>query len=346
MEAYIRLYHGMYFANDLMQLCARYCQEDDILLTCIESLTAGNTIPEDDVTYLCSKLKDILTEQSNIVRINLYHNETIIVVGDIRAQFNDLKCCIFDKYGYPNSSKSSPKYIFLGNYISKGEYHTSTLFLLLSLKAKYPSNIILLRGHHESRQMSSVYGLYDDLMNIYCTPHIWQNISQIFDHLPLCSVVNDTVLCVHGGLSPSIMTLDQIELLNRFQEIPMDGPLSDLLWSLPADDNDSNEWGISPKGAGYIFNHAVVNKFCETNNISTIIRASELVMNGYQYRFSNKLLTICSAPNFAYRCGNRGAVAIIDSATNIEVETFDAVPDEKRIDNKLVKRKVDGIWWC
>ena len=51
--------------------------------------------------------------------------------------------------------------------------------------------------------------------------------------LTVAALVDGQILCVHGGLSPDIMTLDQIRLIERNQEIPHKGAFCDLVWSDP-----------------------------------------------------------------------------------------------------------------
>ncbi|RYH20039.1 hypothetical protein EON65_24800 [archaeon] len=126
------------------------------------------------------------------------------------------------------------------------------------------------------------------------------------------------VFCVHGGLSPAINTLDQIRVIDRKQEVPHDGAMCDLMWSDP---EDIDGWGLSPRGAGYLFGADVVAKFNEINHIDLIARAHQLVMEGYKAMFpvkgkggqsSDSLVTVWSAPNYCYRCGNVAAILELD----------------------------------
>ena len=94
--------------------------------------------------------------------------------------------------------------------------------------------------------------------------------------------------------------------MDRFQEIPHDGPLCDLMWSDP----EENETGfsISPRGAGYIFGGEVLNKFLYQNKFEHLSRAHQLCTEGYQLLFEEKLSTVWSAPNYIYRMGNMASV--------------------------------------
>ena len=129
------------------------------------------------------------------------------------------------------------------------------------------------------------------------------------------------MLCVHGGLSPSLQTLDQVRLIDRKQEVPHEGPMCDLLWSDP---EEMDGWGVSPRGAGYLFGGDACRHFNRQNGLGFVCRAHQLVMEGYRWMFSHNLLTIWSAPNYCYRCGNLGAVLRVQDAEQLEVRVFEA----------------------
>eukprot|EP01084_Bolivina_argentea_P167158 290171_1 len=335
-SGYIRNNYYKHIPPEIVLMCSLFFAANRLDIY-VEILKKCKLLPRLHILNLYSKLKQILMEESNLVHINLSNNDKLIVVGDVRAQFYDLTINIFEQFGYPNDDKHSPKYLFLGNYVSKGHYHTETLLLLFSLKARYPSKITLLRGRHEARQISQVYGFRDDVIAKYGNDDIWKLSCDIFHYLPLCCLINQKIFAIHSGLSPSFNTLNEISLLNRFQEIPVDGIMCDLVWSIPNEDDP--QWAISPKGAGFCYGQNIVQQFCEKNNIDLIIRSSCFVGIdiAYRYLFNRKLLHIFSAPNFAYRCGNKGSVAILGKDSNVECKTFSAVPDEKRPDmnNKI-----------
>ena len=138
--------------------------------------------------------------------------------------------------------------------------------------------IHLTRGNHESRQITQVYGFYDECLRKYGNSNVWKYFTDLFDFLPLTAVVENQIFCLHGGLSPSIENLDNILKLDRKQETPQEGPMCDLLWSDP---EDRFGWGMSPRGAGYIFGHDISEQFNHTNKLNMISRAHQLQMNGF-----------------------------------------------------------------
>jgi serine/threonine-protein phosphatase 4 catalytic subunit len=165
---------------------------------------------------------------------------------------------------------------------------------------------------------------------------VWRYCTEVFDYLTLSAVIDDTVFCVHGGLSPAINTLDQIRVIDRKQEVPHDGAMCDLMWSDP---EDMNGWGTSTRGAGYLFGGDVVAKFNEINHIDLIARAHQLVMEGYKTMFPrttskgqkmDSLVTVWSAPNYCYRCGNVAAFLELDEHLDQHFKIFEAAPQESR----------------
>eukprot|EP01084_Bolivina_argentea_P206646 352744_1 len=328
-QSYIRINNTTSVPKDIILLCSLFFYFDEFEQH-LNTLKGCNIIPENAVRRLCDVLKNILIEESNITRISHYEDNKLIVVGGVHAQFFDLKYCIFEHFGYPKNDVTSPMYVFLGNYSNKGYYNTETTLLLLTLKLKYPSKIIILRGRHETRQFSQVYGCYEDMMRKYGSADVWRWVNNIFDYLPLCALINDKIFLVSGGLSPQINTLDQIELIDRNIEPSDSGPITDLLWSVPDTSVTNTEWRINGRGVGYAFGNNVVNTFCKQNNIDMIIRSSGAIMNAYEYMFDKKLLSVASAPNKSYRMGNKGCVAVIDKMLNVEICMYDAAPDEKR----------------
>ncbi|KAG7664146.1 PPG1 [[Candida] subhashii] len=226
----------------------------------------------------------------------------ISIVGDIHGQFHDL-LEIFQIGGSPPSTN----YLFLGDYVDRGYYSVETISLLIALKLRYPDRIFLIRGNHESRTITTNYGFYTEVLNKYNgSADVWTYITDLFDYLPLGATIDGRIFTCHGGLSPSCQQLDQIRAVDRFREIPHDGIMADLVWSDP--DVEIMDFKLSPRGAGYLFGLDVINKFCHDNELVQMIRAHQLCNEGYTSYWKGKCLTVWSAPNYCYRCGNRASV--------------------------------------
>jgi len=276
-------------------------------------------LPEYELKKLCDYVCSLLLEESNVQPVST----PVTVCGDIHGQFYDL-LELFRTGG----EVSGTNYIFLGDFVDRGHYSLETFTYLMVLKAKYPSKITLLRGNHESRQITQVYGFYDECQNKYGNANAWRHCTKVFDMLTICAIIDSKVLCVHGGLSPQIKTLDQIRTIDRQQEIPHKGAFCDLVWSDP---DDVRSWITSPRGAGWLFGPSVTSEFVHLNNLSLICRAHQLVNEGFKYMFEEKLVTIWSAPNYCYRCGNVAAILQFETADSKKAKHFEAVPDDQRV---------------
>lgn len=196
----------------------------------------------------------------------------------------------------------------------------------MCLKVKYPNRLTLVRGNHESRQITQVYGFYEECLNKYGSTTVWKYCCQVFDFLTLAAIIDSKILCVHGGLSPEIRMLDQIRVLSRAQEIPHEGGFCDLVWSDP---DEIETWAVSPRGAGWIFGSRVAREFNHLNGLQLIARAHQLVMEGFKYHFEEKdVVTVWSAPNYCYRCGNVASVMKVEENLEPEFSIFNAVPDD------------------
>ncbi|KAJ1842008.1 phosphoprotein phosphatase PP4 catalytic subunit, partial [Coemansia sp. RSA 486] len=258
----------------------------------IEQLRRCEIITESEVKELCNKAREIFIEESNVQRVDA----PVTICGDIHGQFYDLQELFTVGGECPDTN-----YLFMGDFVDRGFYSVETFLLLLALKVRYPDRISLLRGNHESRQITQVYGFYDECMRKYGSANVWRNCCEVFDYMSLVAIIDDRILCVHGGLSPVINTVDQIRTIDRKQEVPHEGAMCDLLWSDP---EDISGWGLSPRGAGYLFGGDVVRSFLHTNSLDLIARAHQLVMEGYKHMFDKTCVTVWSAPNYCYRCGN------------------------------------------
>eukprot|EP00347_Sterkiella_histriomuscorum_P005119 403357821 len=280
----------------------------------IEQLMDYKPIPEHEVKLLCDKAKEILQKESNVQPVRC----PVTVCGDIHGQFHDL----MELFRIGGRSPDT-NYLFMGDYVDRGYYSVETVTLLVCLKVRFKDRLTILRGNHESRQITQVYGFYDECLRKYGNANVWKYFTDLFDLLPLTAVIEGKIFCLHGGLSPSLDSLDQIKGLDRVQEVPHEGPMCDLLWSDP---DDRCGWGISPRGAGYTFGQDISEQFNHTNGLKLVSRAHQLVMNGYNWSHDKNVVTIFSAPNYCYRCANEAGIMEVDENMNYNFLVFDPAP--------------------
>lgn len=191
-----------------------------------------------------------------------------LLIGDIHGQYSDL-LRLFEIGGFP------PKvnYLFLGDYVDRGSQSLETICLLLAYKIKYPENFFLLRGNHECASINKIYGFFDECKR-RCNVKVWKVFSDCFNCLPVAALIDDQILCMHGGLSPDLHNLDQIRNLDRPADVPDTGLLCDLLWSDPS--KDVQGWGTNDRGVSYTFGPDQVTEFLENHDLDLICRAHQV----------------------------------------------------------------------
>jgi serine/threonine-protein phosphatase 2A catalytic subunit len=173
----------------------------EILDKQIQTIMSCTPLPEAEVILLAEKAKEILINESNVKKMRA----PVTICGDIHGQFHDL-IELFRIGG----SLPDQNYLFMGDYVDRGYYSVETVTLLVALKTRYPERLTILRGNHETRTVTQVYGFYDECMRKYGNANVWKVFTELFDYFPLTAVVEDKIFCLHGGLSPSIDSLDQI----------------------------------------------------------------------------------------------------------------------------------------
>ncbi|CAH8577264.1 unnamed protein product [Heterobilharzia americana] len=224
----------------------------------------------------------------------------IIIVGDIHGQHEDL-LQYFNRCGKPPEQK----YVFLGDYVDRGKRSIETISLILAYKLKYPDKVAVLRGNHECSRINRIYGFYDECKRRYSTK-LWKVFTDCFNCLPLAALVDSRMFCAHGGLSPDLKKLEQLNEIRRPTEVPDMGIICDLLWSDP--DGSYTGWKENERGVSYTFGEDAVYRFMKDCNVSLVVRAHQVVEDGYEFFADKKVVTVFSAANYCGEFDNAGAV--------------------------------------
>jgi len=260
----------------------------------------GPRIADDVIAYVCETAKELIMSQPCLLELGC----PMKVVGDIHGQFSDL-IRIFQICGYPPKSN----YLFLGDYVDRGRMGLETTLLLLCYKIKYPENFFLLRGNHECASINRIYGFYDECKRRYSI-RLWKTFTDCFNCLPVAALIDEKILCMHGGLSPELKSMDQIKNISRPTDVPDTGLLCDLLWADP--DKDVVGWGENDRGVSYTFGADSVSEFLQRHDLDLVCRAHQVVEDGYEFFAKRQLVTIFSAPNYCGEFDNAGAIMSVD----------------------------------
>ena len=282
----------------------------------------------DQIASLTKQCMEIVASQPNILKVSA----PVKVFGDIHGQYIDLMN-FFSKWGSPsegpNGDIMTNDYLFLGDFVDRGNLSLETICLLMALKVKYPDQIHLIRGNHEDILINSGFGfqnecqgrLHDESEN---DDSLFALINNFFEYLPFAAIIEDKILCVHGGIGSNVKKLSDIEDIKRPFEVVHEAQTRDqklamdLLWSDPTDNDE--EFGIQPNlqrdsnNLGHIVKYGpdIVKKFLKDNNLSYIIRGHECVLDGFERFAGGLLLTVFSATDYCGRHGNAGAMIIIN----------------------------------
>ncbi|XP_017045128.1 serine/threonine-protein phosphatase alpha-3 isoform [Drosophila ficusphila] len=253
-----------------------------------------------EIEMVCARAREALLEQPTLLELS----SPINLLGDIHGQYINL-LRYFDANGYPPDSV----YLLLGDYVDRGKQSIETLTLLLALKARHPQNFYLLRGNHECSSLNHFYGFYDECKRRF-TVKLWRTFVDCYNCLPLAAIIEKTIFCCHGGLSPHLFSMSQIMKIERPLEIPESGLVCDILWSDP--DFRKMGWALNERGVSYTFGSDVVGAFLHRFGFNMICRGHQVVEDGYEFFAKRQLITIFSAPNYCGEFDNAGAMLCID----------------------------------
>ncbi|KAB2012757.1 hypothetical protein ES319_D09G112900v1 [Gossypium barbadense] len=299
-----------------------------------------------EIADLCESAEKIFAAEPTVLQLKA----PIKIFGDLHGQFGDLMR-LFDEYGAPSTAGDIAyiDYLFLGDYVDRGQHSLETITLLLALKVEYPHNVHLIRGNHEAADINALFGF-----RIECIERMgerdgiwaWHRINRLFNWLPLAALIEKKIICMHGGIGRSINHVEQIENLQR--PITMEAGsivLMDLLWSDPTE-NDSVE-GLRPnaRGPGLVtFGPDRVMEFCNNNDLQLIVRAHECVMDGFERFAQGHLITLFSATNYCGTANNAGAILVLGRDLVVVPKLIHPLPPAMSSPEASPERHIEDTW--
>ena len=216
---------------------------------------------------------------------------------------------------------------------------TSSPGRLTPPQVKYPENFFLLRGNHESSSINRIYGFYDECKRRY-NQKVWKAFCDCFDCLPAAAVVEGKIFCAHGGLSQQLTDLAEIRGIQRPCDVGEEGLLCDLLWADPDKEvpparptgtpprirralaPQADDYIPSDRGVSFHFGKAQLTQFLEEQELDLVVRAHQVVEDGYEFFGDRKLVTIFSAPRYAGEFDNAGAMMVVDENLQCSFRIF------------------------
>ncbi|KAJ5775372.1 uncharacterized protein N7511_000383 [Penicillium nucicola] len=283
-------------------------------------------LSEEQALWIIHAGTQVLRAEPNLLEMDA----PITVCGDVHGQYYDLMK-LFEVGGDP----SETRYLFLGDYVDRGYFSIECVLYLWALKIWYPDSLWLLRGNHECRHLTDYFTFKLECKHKY-SERIYEACIESFCSLPLAAVMNKQFLCIHGGLSPELHTLEDIKAIDRFREPPTHGLMCDILWADPLEEFGQEKTGDffihnSVRGCSYFFSYPAACAFLEKNNLLSIIRAHEAQDAGYRmYRKTRttgfpSVMTIFSAPNYLDVYNNKAAVLKYENNV-MNIRQFNCTP--------------------
>ncbi len=251
----------------------------------------NKVLPQREVLLnILKKGEEILGNEPNVIWVNC----DAYAVGDLHGQY-------YDFLNMLTILKDNRTIVFMGDYVDRGYNSVELIIHLLILKIMRPTTVILLRGNHENRAQTTVYGFMDECLAKY-DPYVYWSICEIFTLLPVCAIVNHKYLCIHGGIIPGL-TLSKLANIDRISE---HSQLANVFWSDPTDDHEF--FSTSDRGAGNLFGKTALKQFLNAEKLHCLIRSHQIVMDGVKTHFDGTCITVWSAPNYCYKCRNMAAI--------------------------------------
>ncbi len=302
-------------------------------------------LKKDLVIKLCDEIEKILEIEPLVISLKA----PLKVYGNINGQLGDLMK-LFEHFGVPcdrhlQGDIEGFTYLFLGDYVDLGRYSVEVICLLFSLKLKFPDGIYLLRGHHEDRSINRMFGLGEECAkkfneDIDDKDSVFFRLNRIFDLMPLAAMVEDKILCVHGGIGTTLKSITEIENLEKPIIISpnvnnaKDQIVVDLLYSDPVENESENNNKPNPD-RNFLYNNIKkfgverLRSFISENNLNYIIRSHECCKDGFERFSNNSLVTVFSAMDYCGKGGNAAAVLIVKK--NLEVIPKVVYPSENNL---------------
>jgi serine/threonine-protein phosphatase PP1 catalytic subunit len=285
--------------------------ENSILYDIINKPEKISKLKFENISKILKTVKNVFEEENIVLEFDSENNsEDIYVIGDIHGNFETLMKLI------DLISKNNPKFvIFLGDIVDRGPKQFECLLIVLALKILFPLKYYLLKGNHETLEMNEYYGFFQEFISRFSDESKFLEILNIYNVLPLCALINKTILCLHGGISQDKEILKRLKghkckEFNTLLKLNKES-IYQIMWNDPKSEIEG--FSNSFRGPGIkFFGNKAFEKFMEYNNLKYLIRAHECFPEGYRWFFNKRLLSIFSSANYrGYFSPNPASYAII-----------------------------------
>lgn len=286
----------------------------------------------EDIRRVCSQAEQIFKHENRVVSVT----SPCYVLGDIHGNLNDLRT--YERILWPCAPTCvSGSYLFLGDYVDRGDFGLECICYLLSMKVLAPKTFYLLRGNHELRSIQQAFTFFREVCDKFRSQQlgiqVWETLNKVFDLMPVAATIDDQIFCSHGGIPTSAIRMDELHNI----PVPMADPENqsqpawEILWNDPVSSTEFSEYadllrrqpggqqavinmqGYLPntkRGTAFFFSEEAVKRFLHINNLSHIIRAHECVPPGYALHCNGKVITIFSSSHYCGATNNSACILV------------------------------------
>ncbi|GMR56881.1 hypothetical protein PMAYCL1PPCAC_27076, partial [Pristionchus mayeri] len=264
-----------------------------------------------DIVKTITRVREIFMQEKMLVECGL----PVVIMGDLHGQYYDLNRA-FHKFNATVDGKIKPGYmthrfVFMGDYVDRGKNSLEVLMMLFCLKIQCPKSFFLLRGNHEARAINRVYGFQQELQERFDKSdahELFTKFNELFSHMPIACLVGQSILCMHGGVSPLLTSLDDIRNIPKPMMDPNTNQLAcDLMWADPM----IGLKGHTPnmiRGVSIHFGEDLLDEVVQKCDLRLVVRGHQMMMNGFNFFHDKKLVTVFTAASYYPVRPNHGAV--------------------------------------
>ena len=251
----------------------------------------------EDISEILHNAKDFFEKENLLLEFNLKDKDKeIYVIGDIHGNLDTLL-----KFIEIINENNPEVVIFLGDIVDRGPKQLECLLIILALKILDSQKYYLLKGNHETLEMNQYYGFFQDFMDRFNNSDNFSEILKLYSVLPICAIINNTILCLHGGIPQDIDILKKLRGIKTKEKESILNSVSLGLFQIMWNDPKVGLQGFteSSRGSGIkFFGEDVFDDFMKANYLKLLIRSHECFPEGYRWFFNNHLLSIFSSANY------------------------------------------------
>lgn len=178
-------------------------------------------LPMEMIEFLIKKAQKTFEDEKALVEFEA----PVKIFGDIHGQYSDFVHMLKEMSEKNKADQGdyiisrNIRYLFMGDYVNRGKQSCEVICLLFALKVRYPSQVIILRGNHESQAITRIYGFFDEIKRRYKIS-LWQQFYHCFNYMPLVAIIDEKIMCMHGGISKDMSSFEQVSQIPKPTDVP------------------------------------------------------------------------------------------------------------------------------